>query len=361
MIRVFLLALITLLILSACSSGAPNPTATGSFARPSATLERAPVSTPASRGTFAPPPALTGKFIFAPGDGSIWVQDPVTGTPTPVIKPSPDLFADAPAWSPDGKTFVYLQSNLASNGTSSSAIFRSNADGTDKTALVTPENPKTSVNWPHYSWDGKWVYYTSSTPVPPNKQDSQILRVPAGGGTPQTVVADARMSSESPDGKKIAYIRFNFDTFTAALWVSDADGQNAKTLLTDDVFIMIAAPEFSPDGSQILFAASGPNTRPLPGISMNTRDCSPQLLCLFAKPALADGLPWDIWSVTPDGSKFTRLTQIGADSPWPTWSKDGTKVAFMDTSGQYVVDVPTRTVSQLNRNGGHGVFGWWQP
>src|SRR4029077_7068775 len=128
----------------ACSSFSQNPPATGAFVRPSATLERVPVGNPSGQPTFAPPPNRTGKLIFAPGDGSIWVQDPVNGSPTPVIKPSPELFSDAPSWSPDGKTFVYLESSLAANGTSTSSIMRANADGTNKTKLVTPDNPKTS-------------------------------------------------------------------------------------------------------------------------------------------------------------------------------------------------------------------------
>jgi Tol biopolymer transport system component len=361
MIRVISLLVISLLLLSACGSETSDTPTSDGFARPSATLERAPVRTSLLDGTPAPPPALTGKFIFAPGDGSIWVQDPASGKPNSVIKPSPELFADAPNWSPDGKTFVYVRSSLTADGTAQNAIYRANADGTQNEPVAIPPNKRTSFNWPHYSWDGKWIYYTASYPVPPNKQHSEIQRIPVGGGEPQTIVEDARMSTESPDGKKIAFIRFNFDTFTGGLWIADSDGQNARTLLSDDVFIIISSPQYSPDGSQILFAASGPNTRPLPGIqSLRTPTCSPQLLCLFAKPAYADGLPWDLWTVTPDGSKFTRLTEIGADSPWPAWSHDSKQIAFFDTSGQYLIDLSTKVVSQITRNGGHGVFGWWQ-
>jgi Tol biopolymer transport system component len=81
---------------------------------------------------------------------------------------------------------------------------------------------------------------------------------------------------------------------------------------------------------------------------------------LLAGRAHADGLPWDLWTVTREGSHFTRLTNVGADSPWPVWSRDGRSIAFFDTSGQYLLDVPSRVVSQLNRNGGHGGFDWWQ-
>src|SRR5262249_39938556 len=150
------------------------------------------------------------------------------------------------------------------------AIYRASEDGGKDDPVAIPPNNKTAFNWPHYSWDGKWIYYTSSYPVPPNKQHSEIDRIAVAGGEPQPVVQDARMSTESPDGKQIAFIRFNFDTFNSSLWVADINGQNAHEILNEDVFISIAAPQYSPDGSQILFAASGPNTRPLPGVSMLT-------------------------------------------------------------------------------------------
>jgi Tol biopolymer transport system component len=358
MLRAILIFVIIPVIFTACSTSGPN--STQDFARPSATLERPPIRTSLLDGTAAPAPPLAGKFIFAPGDGSIWVQNPPNGKATPVIKPTPELFADAPSWSPDGKTFVYQRSSLTEQGTAQNAIYRANQDGTGNEPIALPPNNKTTLNWPHFSWDGKWVYYTASYPVPPNKQHSEITRIAVGGGEPQKIIEDARMSTESPDGKQIAFIRFNFDTFAGGLWVADIDGQNARPLLNDDVFIMISAPQWSPDGSQILFAASGPNTRPLPGVSMRTPECSPALLCMFAKPAYADGLPWDLWTVTPDGSKFTRLTEIGADSPYPAWSRDSTQVAFFDTSGQYLVDLKNKVLLQITRNGGHGTFGWWQ-
>ncbi len=357
---VFSLLALSFLVLTACSAPNSNPS-TQDFARPSTTLERPPIRGSLVEGTeVAPSGDVAGKFIFAPGDGSIWIQDPVKGRPNPIIRPTPELFADAPSWAPDGKSFVYVRSSLTAQGNSQNAIYRANADGTQNEPVATPPNNKTTFNWPHYSWDGKWIYYTQSFPVPPNKQNSTIQRVAVSSGASQKIIDNARMSTESPDGKKIAFIRFNFDTFTAALWIADMDGKNERVLVSDDVFIMISAPQFSPDGSQILFAASGPNTRPLPGVSYRAPTCSPQLFCLFAKPAYADGLPWDLWTVTPDGNKFTRLTQIGADSPWPAWSHDSTQVAFFDTSGQYLVDLSARVVSQITRNGGHGVFGWWQ-
>src|SRR5581483_2010759 len=243
-ISIILLCLFTI-FLFACGLGESNTPSTQSFASPSDTLERAPVRTSLLDGTPAPPPQVTGKYIFAPGDGSIWVQDPANGQPQPVIKPSPELFADSPNFSPDGKSFVYIHSSLTEQRTAENTVYQHTQDGTQYKPVAVPPSPKTSYNWPHYSWDGKWIYYTASYPVPPNKQHSEIQRIPVGGGKPQTVIDDARMSTESPDARRIAFIRFNFETFTGSLWIADIDGKNAKMILSDDVFIMIAAPQFS--------------------------------------------------------------------------------------------------------------------
>lgn len=182
MLRRILLAFFVSIFVG-CAASTPAPTATQPFAAATATLERAPVRTSLVDGTAAaPPPALTGKFIYAPGDGSIWVQDPASGKPNPVLKPSAEIFTDAPQWSPDGKSFVYVQSSLTEQGTAQNAIYRANADGSKTDPVAIPPNAKTALNWPHYSWDGKWVYYTMSYPVPPNKQHSEIDRIAVGGG-----------------------------------------------------------------------------------------------------------------------------------------------------------------------------------
>lgn len=214
-IVLFLLCVCGLFACGLPGSSAPAPT-TADFARPSATLERAPVAMNLLNVTPAPAPHVNGKFIFAPGDGSLWVQDPADGKPKPVIKPTAEIYADAPNFAPDGKSFVYIQSSLTAQGTAQNSIFRANEDRSGNQTLAVPPDTKTAYNWPHYSWDGQWIYFTSSYPVPPNKQASEIDRIPIGGA-PQKVVADARTSTESPDGKHIAFIRFNFDTFTGEL------------------------------------------------------------------------------------------------------------------------------------------------
>ncbi|MCC7165690.1 MAG: PD40 domain-containing protein [Anaerolineae bacterium] len=350
--KIFAITVIGILLLAACSS---QP-------EPNSTIQRAPPQTPVN---LVNPPVntleLPGKFVFAPGDGSIWVQDPVKGQPQPIFTPSPETFGDAPHYSPDGNRIVFVRSSLTDEGRAKNEIYSVAADGSDSTVMASPPNARIAFNWPTYSPDGKWVYYTAVRPDPQKQQLSEIQRVPVTGGNAEIIIDDARAVDVSPDGSKIVFMRFNYETFTAGLWLADADGKNARELLNDQVFVTIAAPHFSPDGQTILFVASGPNTRPLPGVSFRTSPCEPQLLCFLAHSAYANGLPWDLWTVTTDGSKFTQLTKVGSDSPWPAWSRDGNQIAFFDTSGMYLLDVPSRVVTLINRNGGHGIFDWTQP
>lgn len=354
-------AALSLILIAGCTAAPSTLPAATLFAKATATLERVPTRRASLlNGTPAPPVAVPGKFTFAPGDGSIWLQDPANGAPKPIISPTAELFADAPQFSPDGEHVVYISSTLSAQGVAQNSVHIIDVDGKNDRAVAVPPNAKTSFNWPTYSWDGKWIYYTASFPVPPNKVHSEIDRIPVTGGNAAKVIDDARSGGVSPDDKTIAFIRFNFDTFSGALWTADINGQNAKQLLSDDAFLMISSPQYSPDGKSILFSASGPPTKPLPGATnWQEEQCEPLLLCLISKPAFADGLPWDLWLVSADGLRFEQLTNVASDSPWPAWSGDGKQVAFFDTSGIYLVELATKGISQISRNGGHGIFDWW--
>jgi Tol biopolymer transport system component len=160
----------------------------------------------------------------------------------------------------------------------------------------------------------------------------------------------------------MTFLRFNPTTLASSLWVADADGHNPQMIVADDVFLAMLAPRFSPDEKWILFSESGPPSHPLPGALLHSgKNCEPALLCALAEPALADGLPWDLWLVSVDGRRFQQLTNVGFDSPWPAWSRDGRYIAIFETSGFYILDVERRLLSMWRPDGGHGVMDWWTP
>ena len=305
---------------------------------------------------------MTGKFAFSPGDGSIWLSDAATGHLQPLIPNSASLFPEAPSFSPDGTRIAYVLGKYTADNKAESTIHLMDLNGTNDRTLVTPDKPSTEFSWPSFSPDGKWVYFTATDPVSPNGPVDEVRRVGVDGRGMQKVLDDAELAALSPDGNQMTFLRFNAKAFTNSLWVADAEGHNPKAIVPENVFQLMLAPRFSPDGAWILFSASGPPAHPLPGALVHPdRDCEPALLCALAKPALADGLPWDLWLVSVDGRRYQQLTNVGFDSPWPAWSRDGRFIAIFETSGFYLLDVNRRLLSQLQGEGGHGVMDWWMP
>jgi Tol biopolymer transport system component/ribosomal protein L40E len=117
----------------------------------------------------------------------------------------------------------------------------------------------------------------------------------------------------SPDGSRIAFVKGIFGFLGlcggAYLFVMDEDGSN-QTQLTNDQRSCDIHPSWSPDGSKIVF---------------NRRSYDNK---------------WRIWSINADGSSETNLSCLGAKlcnlaatDLNPSWSPDGSKIAFGRLTG----------------------------
>ena len=347
----------------------PSPTPAANPATAAPRPAASPAPSPAA-------PAGASLFVFNSADGNLSVLDPLRGGVRTVLQGSSTIIYDAPSFSPDGARIVFVYTAFEDAGKITDEIRSVRLDGSDmRTLFKPPDNgPSLFFGYPRYSKDGATMTFSiimeGATP-----RDNKFLTVrgPAGGGAWQPVLDDGYEPAASPDEKKLVFLRANPTTFFTSLWIANANGSGIQTLVAEDIFLEVAGPHFSPDGQSVVFTASGPPAKPLPAWFPSPALQSPLRalsggdgcalsffsLCLVTR-AYANGLPWELWQVSIDGKHFKQLTTLQLDSPWPAFSRDGRYIGFMSFSGTYQYDRDTARVTQLSKEGGHGVIDWYQ-
>jgi TolB protein len=114
----------------------------------------------------------------------------------------------------------------------------------------------------------------------------------------------------SPDGKTIAFSRLvdpSHPIEYATLYLADSNGSNVRTL--GQVPVHGVSPAWSPDGRRIAFVSFADHNGP-------------------ACPAASCPPSGELYVVAADGTGLTRLTGSEADDEHPTWSPDGSRIAF---------------------------------
>ncbi len=194
----------------------------------------------------------------------------------------------SPAWSPDGSKIAFR----SRRGEGFYNLYVMGADGSNPTRLVTNAGDDGSGDYtPHWSPDGSKILFhanregVSRSSYVVNLDGSDLTNLTLEYGLPVS------QASWSPDGSKIVFESGRH------IYVMKADGSN-PTELAEGV-----RPAWHPDGSKIAFGT----------IAFGTM-----------------GLSSGIFSINPDGSDRTRLTDESGRvlRVLPSWSPDGTKIAF---------------------------------
>jgi serine/threonine protein kinase len=154
-------------------------------------------------------------------------------------------FETGAAWSPDGKTIAYSGSM---NGVSQ--IF---TRGLDAATPVDVTHSAISCRDPFWSPDGTRIYYIASTPTP------SLWSVGAAGGAPAQVLPDVYRAALSPDGRNLAFLRFesmDATTLRLGLFLSSPPGAEPHKFEPPPIGGMRyynGALQFSPDGKTLGF------------------------------------------------------------------------------------------------------------
>jgi TolB protein len=237
-----------------------------------------------------------------------------------------------PSWSPDGHTIAYLHLDTSAALT---GIYLIDTNGTNKRLLIgyMARNPdfspdgiwitfhngqifKIKINgdslmqltnggsnyYPSWSPDGDWIAYDSDYNDPTGsiviwkvKTDTSIRRDISQHGT-----GEWRMSSWSPDGKKIVHQRYIVGAGgLPEIVIMDSSGQNSIRLTNnnnDDFY-----PKYSPNGQKIIFTQKHETS-----------------------------INFQIYTINIDGTNLTKLTDTQGFSA--DYSPDGEKIVYCDSS-----------------------------
>ena len=183
----------------------------------------------------------------------------------------------------------------------------------------------------------------------------RLAAVPAAGGLarPLTKGPYDAMPTLSPNGRRIAFVRLTGATLS--LYTIDGQGRHAARLLSDGLDI---SPAWSPDGKTIAFSRLADPSLPIEEATLYLADADgSQLRALGPEPVRGvspawspdgrriafvsfadhngpacpvDGCPpsGEIYVVGADGTGLTRLTTSEAGDEHPTWSPNGSRIAF---------------------------------
>jgi Tol biopolymer transport system component len=333
-------------------------------------------------------PGSNGKLVYY----TSWVGPHTFFTPPDIYTVDPDgsnqarLTTDErssyPTWSPDGQRIAFSSSRDRTDYGHS--IYTMNADGSDVRRLTS--HPPRNDYRPKWSPDGGKIAFISSRVEPepdscssaPEGCNFEIYAVNADGSGETRLTNSAgidRNPSWSPDGSRVVFESKRDGNYEIYAVNSDGTG---TTRLTNDPR-NDGDPEWSPLGDEIAFARATPVTpytdryhvnvmrfdgsgvRELPGPAGYTRN----------EPAWSPDGHWiafvafagqdQIHVARSDGSGDLALTDDQAPVPdypgfianrAPTFSPDGTKVAFTHVECPYYCDYSQLQVVNADGSGG---------
>lgn len=257
--------------------------------------------------------------------------------------------AQNPSWSPDGRRLVFSDWR-------NDVVYSVSSKGGGLERLA--------PGWsPVYSPDGAHIALARDV-----EGTSTIMLYDVASRSARTLFAEPEEDDSwpawSPDGKRIAFERYDYETDTTDIWVAGADGKRARPVLA--TWADEGNPRFTPDGKRLTFTsdraadadiavanADGTNERFLVTGPSWDRDPSwspdgtmlaytsdgpgnPSVLSRAGaarETGAAAAVNWDIYLVRADGTGLKRLTRSPADDVSPAWGP-ANRIAFeSDRSG----------------------------
>jgi TolB protein len=311
------------------------------------------------------------------GRGELWVMA-ADGSGQRWIVAAKD--AQNPSWSPDGKRLVFWDAR-------NEVVYTVSSAGGVATRVTTGRHP----DW---SPDGGSIALARDV-----DETSTLFVYDVASRTDRRLIPDSEADDSwpvwSPDGKRIAFERYDWDTDSTDIGIVGADGKGDRPVLAtpDDDY----NPQFTPDGMHLTFSsdrasnadiavanADGTNERVIVSSAAWDYDpsWSPDGTALVFTSDRSTGLPVlsrtdgptpaqvsaepgrEIYRVQADGTGLRRLTKSPADDVSAAWGP-GNRIAFeSDRSGDpeiWTVEADGTDPKQVTRHDGWDGDPDWSP
>ena len=288
---------------------------------------------------------------------------------------------DQTAGIPPGETSPILVT--ATGQTSSRLAFATFEFGAPASATVPPSDgqptptdgqptPSEATVTPQPVLDAKIVFYSNFDPSS-NETDTEIyLLDPANWEVSIPLTdnsAEDTFPTWSPDHTQIAFTRAPEEGASRDLWIMDADGGNQRPLVEDAADQWF--PAWAPDGtiayvqgSQIWMVKEGESPKllaqPPEGTSFRSPAWASDGSVLAVWGDADEPGNYDLYLIVDQAGNWLRLTTNFEVDRNPTWSPDGTTIAFVrDVDGSldtrldndiYLLDVASLTVTRRLTN-----------
>ena len=236
-----------------------------------------------------------------------------------------------PAFSPDGQILAFIKQTRPGGG-----IYTVPVSGGEEQRVISDGKDHWGVAWTPDGHD--LVFANASYPIrmagalfQEEGTTGWLWKIPLRGGEPERLLFGQEGIEPSIQGNRLVYVR---QRANLNIWRRRLDSllsASAPDKLISST-MMESGPQFSPDGSKIVFESTRSGT-------------------------------YEIWMCRSDGSGLIQLTHFNSHTGTPRWSPDGQQIAFDSVTGGnvdiFVIDSQGGSPRRLTNEPSHGVVPSW--
>jgi TolB protein len=307
----------------------------------------------------------TGIYIVHPDGAGLRRLSPAGGV------------AGTPAWSADGRSIVFYETDETGAFLAKSARSRTEIVSVD---VETGKRHQYTASietklWPQFLPGGRIAYIVRSG------TETEGLKLWYPDRKIETLAKGAvRNPSWSGDGKQLVYARVLHPASTEHL-IPTASRDPEFELVLSEPF-----PAFSPDGKRLLYSQYGGNGASAgdTSVELMNADGANKHTLYHEKGASAYDAVWSpsgdviafsvghyfrspgtpaaqVALINPDGSGFRAIADDGSNNGFPSWSPDGKRIVFRRGKKLMILTLADSSVTALTDGSHYDNFPQWSP